>query len=79
MPVLTPEQQARTEIDRMLDAAGWQVQTRQTMNRHAAPGVAVCEFPTTTAPVGGGGLEHREGVLSRSGRGPGKKVAKVSR
>jgi type I restriction enzyme R subunit len=45
VPVLTPEQEAREQIDQMLEAAGWQVQTRARMNRTAAPGVAVCEFP----------------------------------
>ncbi len=48
---LTPEQEARRQIDRMLEAAGWQVQSRERLNRTAAAGVAVCEFPTTTGPV----------------------------
>jgi type I site-specific restriction endonuclease len=48
MPALTPEQEAREQIDEMLEASGWQVQTRQQMNRLAAPGVAACEFPLTT-------------------------------
>ena len=51
MPILTPEEEARQTIDRMLEASGWQVQTRQQMNRTAAPGVAVCEFPLTTGEV----------------------------
>ena len=51
MPILTPEQEAREAIDRMLEASGWQVQTRQQMNRTAASGVAVCEFPLTTGEV----------------------------
>jgi type I restriction enzyme R subunit len=51
MPALTPEQEARERIDEMLDASGWQVQTRQQMNRTAALGVAVCEFPLTTGEV----------------------------
>jgi type I restriction enzyme R subunit len=41
---LTPEQQAREHIDAALDAAGWVVQDRSTMNRTAAAGVAVREF-----------------------------------
>ena len=49
--LLTPEQQAREAIDQMLEASGWQVQTRQQMNRTAALGVAVCEFPLTTGEV----------------------------
>jgi type I restriction enzyme R subunit len=51
MPALTPEQEAREQIDKMLQAPGWQVQTRQGMNRTAALGVAVCEFPLTTGEV----------------------------
>ena len=51
MPILTPEEEARQAIDRMLEASGWQVQTRQGVNRTAAPGVAVCEFPLTTGEV----------------------------
>ena len=44
MPVLTPEQQAREQIAKMLDASGWRVQTRQQMNRTAVLGVGLCEF-----------------------------------
>ncbi len=51
MPILTPEEEARQDIDKMLEASGWQVQTRDRMNRTAAPGVAVCEFPLTTGEV----------------------------
>ena len=39
----TPEQRARREIDRQLTAAGWLVQTRNRLNLHAAPGIALCE------------------------------------
>jgi type I restriction enzyme R subunit len=48
MPMLTPEQEAREQIDRMLDAAGWVVQSRDAANLGAARGVAVAEFPLTT-------------------------------
>ena len=41
---LTPEQQARVQIDAALDAAGWIVQDRATMNLAAGTGVAVREF-----------------------------------
>ena len=51
MSFRTPEQQARAQIDHMLADAGWVVQTRQQMNRMAATGVAVCEFPLTTGEV----------------------------
>ncbi len=43
---LTPEQRARFHrIDPLLRAAGWKIQNVATMNRHAAVGVAVREFP----------------------------------
>jgi type I restriction enzyme R subunit len=48
---LTPEAQARIEIDRQLEAAGWVVQDYRAMNLAATapggrvPGVAVREFP----------------------------------
>jgi hypothetical protein len=44
-PVSTPEQQARAEIDRLLQAAGWAVQSVDMANLHAACGVAIREFP----------------------------------
>lgn len=41
---MTPEQQARREIDAKLVAAGWLVQDRRhQLNLHAGPGVALCE------------------------------------
>jgi type I restriction enzyme R subunit len=43
--VPTPEEQAREEIDRQLEARGWAVQDHKKMNISAAPGVAVREFP----------------------------------
>ena len=44
----TPEARARLEIDRLLEAAGWDVQDRRALNLYAARGVAVREFPLTT-------------------------------
>ena len=44
---LTPEQQARVEIDRLLEAAGWHVCDYKDANIHAARGVAIREFPLT--------------------------------
>jgi type I restriction enzyme R subunit len=41
---LTPEARARVEIDRMLVAAGWEVQAYSAVNLSAARGVAVREF-----------------------------------
>ncbi len=48
---LTPEQQARVEIDRKLAAAGWVVQDFKEIELSAARGVAVREFPTATGPA----------------------------
>ena len=45
---LKPEEKARQEIDRMLAASGWQVQSMQNLNLGAAYGIAVREFPLTT-------------------------------
>jgi type I restriction enzyme R subunit len=41
---MTPEQQARQEIDRLLTAAGWHVCGVSDANIHAARGVAIREF-----------------------------------
>jgi type I restriction enzyme R subunit len=48
---LLPEEEARVEIDAMLDASGWAVQDYRTMNLRAARGVAVREFPTARGPA----------------------------
>jgi len=40
-----PEQRARDNIDKLLQAAGWVVQDNKTKNIGAARGVAVREFP----------------------------------
>jgi hypothetical protein len=42
---MRPEDQARENIDRMLDAAGWAVQDLREMNLGARRGVAVRYFP----------------------------------
>ena len=44
MPNLTPEQEAREEIDRQLKLAGWDVQSKNDLNLGASLGVAVREF-----------------------------------
>ena len=44
----TPEELARINIDRQLEACGWIVQSRAEMNLYAARGVAVREFPLST-------------------------------
>lgn len=41
---MTPEDEARVEIDRLLIAAGWEIQDRKEFDRTAALGVAVREF-----------------------------------
>lgn len=42
---MTPEQEARIKIDRMLAEAGWLVQDVRSVNLHAGRGVAIREFP----------------------------------
>jgi type I restriction enzyme, R subunit len=42
---MTPEIQARQNIDRQLTACGWVIQNRKDMNIYAGLGVAVREFP----------------------------------
>ncbi len=46
--ILTPEEKARVEIDRQLEACGWQVQSREGQNLFAQRGVAIAEFPLKT-------------------------------
>ncbi len=42
---MTPVQEARIEIDRMLLEVGWLVQDVKSVNLHAGRGVAIREFP----------------------------------
>ena len=42
---MTPEEQARLNIDRLLGQAGWEVQNTDALNLYASNGVAVREFP----------------------------------
>ncbi len=42
---MTPEQQARENIDRMLTQAGWIVQDASALNLYAGQGIAAREFP----------------------------------
>ena len=44
-PMPTPEELARINIDKQLEACGWKVQDRAGMNLYAARGVSVREFP----------------------------------
>jgi type I restriction enzyme R subunit len=48
--VVAPELIARAKIDDLLSGAGWVVQDRDRMNRSAALGVAVREFPLPAGP-----------------------------
>src|SRR5882757_3675539 len=45
---MTPEEKARQQIDAMLVASGWAVQTKDRINLSAARGVAVCELSFAT-------------------------------
>ncbi len=45
---MTPEEKARQQIDKMLDAAGWKIQDLRDLNLGASLGVAVREFPLKT-------------------------------
>jgi len=46
-----PEQLARDTIDRMLLAAGWQVQSKHKINLSAGMGIAVREYQTDIGPA----------------------------
>ena len=48
---MTPEESARQHIDRLLRAAGWDVQDHRRLNLGAARGVAVRETPTGVGPA----------------------------
>ena len=48
---MTPEAQARQQIDDKLAAAGWLVQDMRQLNLGAARGLAVREYPTDTGPA----------------------------
>lgn len=73
---LTPEAQARTQIDQLLTAAGWLIQDMAAFNRNAAEGVAVREFVLPNGPcdyllfVGGkaaGVIEAKKAGVTLSG------------
>ena len=42
---MPPEEQARENIDRLLEQAGWVVQNPNSINLYAGSGIAVREFP----------------------------------
>ena len=43
---MTPEEKARLEIDKKLEASGWMIQDLKDININASLGVAIREFPT---------------------------------
>lgn len=47
----TPEQRARQNIDKLLQAVGWVVQDRRDLNLGAGLGVTVREFQLSTGPA----------------------------
>ncbi|MDX8409382.1 MAG: hypothetical protein R8J84_04970 [Mariprofundales bacterium] len=51
VPNQNPEQLARDQIDRMLNAAGWVIQDKTAVNFTTSPGVAVREYPTDVGPA----------------------------
>ena len=65
-----PEQTARTEIDRLLQVAGWVVQGVSAVDLYGARGVAVREFPLT------GGFGYADYLLYLDGRACGVIEAK---
>ena len=48
---MTPEAKARQTIDAKLEQSGWVIQDYAHIQRHAALGVAVREYPTSTGAV----------------------------
>ena len=47
----TPEQKARDQIDKQLNACGWVVQDKKEINLSAGPGIAVREYQTNVGPA----------------------------
>jgi len=47
----TPEEKARDDIDKMLNSAGWVVQSKKKVDLSAARGVAVREYQTDIGPA----------------------------
>ena len=45
---MTPEEKSRAEIDAMLTASGWIVQTKDKINLAVSHGVAICELSFAT-------------------------------
>lgn len=47
----TPEQKARDQIDKQLNACGWVIQNKKEINLSAGPGVAIREYQTDVGPA----------------------------
>ena len=48
---MSPEEEARKEIDNLLTLAGWAVQDMKDLNLGTSLGVAIREFPTNKGPA----------------------------
>ncbi len=46
-----PEQLVRDDIDQLLQASGWVLQSKQQINLAASTGVAIREYPTGIGPA----------------------------
>jgi hypothetical protein len=57
-PSRTPEQNARAQIDALLDAAGWAVQDYRAFNPGASRGIALREVPLAS-----GRCDYRDSPL----------------
>jgi hypothetical protein len=60
MPNQNPEQIARDNIDQMLTASGWIVQSKKDTNLNAGLGVAIREYQTDVGPADYAGSFHIE-------------------
>jgi len=49
---MTPEEQARQHINKLLPASGWCVQAKDSVSLSTQPGVAVCEISFKTGEPG---------------------------
>lgn len=77
--MLTPEQQARQKIDRMLEQSGWAVQDYKRIDFSSGPGIAVREYPTDSGPVDYMLLADKKpvGVIEAKREDVGHRITKV--
>jgi hypothetical protein len=64
-----PEDRARANIDRLLTAAGWLIQNRDSINIEAGRGVAIREFQLAPGHGFADYLPYIDGYARRSNRG----------